>query len=133
MAAMLKRVCTLLLCSLAWAADPAVVYVKCGKLLDVHSGKIASDQAILIRGDKIEKVGAASAIAMPAGAKVVDLSKFTVLPGLIDAHDHLTADHRIQGYQGLGVSVPRETLYGVLNAPKTIQAGFTAVRNAWAV
>lgn len=126
---MLKRLAVLLLTATAWAADPAVMYVKAGKLLDVHSGKILTGQAILIRGDKIEKVGPAASLTPPAGAKIIDLGNATVLPGLIDAHAHLTADHRIQGYAGLGVSIPRETLYGVFNARKTIEAGFTTVRN----
>jgi imidazolonepropionase-like amidohydrolase len=113
----------------AWAADPAVIYVKAGKLLDVRTGKVSANQAILIRGERIEKIGPASSLGAPAGAKVIDLSNSTVLPGLIDAHAHLTSDHRIQGYAGLGVSIPRETLYGVLNARKTIEAGFTTIRN----
>jgi imidazolonepropionase-like amidohydrolase len=126
---MSKRLALLLVTAAAWAADPAVVYVKAGKLLDVRTGKILANQAILIRGDRIDQIGPAASLAAPAGAKIIDLSNSTVLPGLIDAHAHLTADHRIQGYAGLGISVPRETLYGVLNARKTIEAGFTTVRN----
>jgi imidazolonepropionase-like amidohydrolase len=55
-----------------------------------------------------------------------------VLPGLIDMHDHLTGDHRFHGYESLGVSLPRETLYGVLNARNTLMAGFKSVRNVGA-
>src|SRR6266536_4492 len=100
---MLKRLFVLLATTIAWAADPQVVYVKAGKLLDVHSGNILPNQAIVIRDGHIDEVGPASSMPAPAGAKVIDLSGSTVLPGLIDAHTHLTADHRIQGYAGLGV------------------------------
>lgn len=116
----------------AAAAEPAAVYVKAGKLLDVRSGEIRSDQVIVLDGDRIERVGAASEIAVPAGANVVDLSRATVLPGLIDAHDHLTGDPRFHGYRSLGISVPRATLYGATNARKTLEAGFTSVRNVGA-
>ncbi|MGA8204069.1 MAG: amidohydrolase family protein, partial [Woeseiaceae bacterium] len=56
----------------------------------------------------------------------------TVLPGLIDMHDHLTGDSRFHGYRGLAISVPREALYGAYNARKTLLAGFTSVRNVGA-
>jgi imidazolonepropionase-like amidohydrolase len=63
---------------------------------------------------------------------VIDLGKATVLPGLIDTHDHLTFDHRFHGYRGLGISVPRQALYGATNARRTLLAGFTSVRNVGA-
>ncbi len=127
---MLMLVC--LLAAPAWAQEAAAVYVKAGRLIDVRAGRELTDQVVVIRGEKIAEVGPASRIAIPAGARVIDLGKSTVLPGLIDLHDHLTFDHRFHGYRGLAISVPREALYGALNARKTLEAGFTAVRNVGA-
>jgi imidazolonepropionase-like amidohydrolase len=107
-------------------------YIRAGRLIDVEAGRTRSNQAILIQGDKIVKVGSASDVPVPAGAKVIDLSGSTVLPGLIDMHDHLTGDSRFHGYRGLAISVPREALYGAYNARKTLLAGFTTVRNVGA-
>ncbi len=116
----------------AQEAGVPATYIKAGKLIDVRAGELKTNQVIVIRGDKIETVGTARDIKIPRGATVIDLSDSTVLPGLIDMHDHLTGDHRLHGYQSLSVSVPRETLYGVLNAGITLNAGFTSVRNVGA-
>ncbi len=117
---------------LAQTEEGETVYVLAGKLLDVRAGRLLTDQVIVIRGERIERVIPASEAALPHGANVIDLSSATVLPGLIDAHDHITGDHRFHGYRALSISVPRETLYGVLGARKTLAAGFTTVRNVGA-
>ncbi len=102
------------------------VVVHAGKLLDVKTGKMLSDQAIVIEGDKIVSVGPAS--AAPAEASTINLPNATVLPGLIDAHTHLTFNPSF-GYQTLAISIPREALIGAHNARLTLEAGFTTVRN----
>jgi len=122
----------LVIAAAAAAQEAPVVYVKAGHLLDVRSGEMRADQVIVIRGEKIERVAPAAQVSIPAGARVVDLSRMTVLPGLMDMHTHLTFDSRFHGYRGLGISLPRETLYGVLNARRTLEAGFTSVRNVGA-
>ncbi|MBZ5704343.1 MAG: amidohydrolase family protein [Acidobacteriia bacterium] len=101
------------------------VVVHAGKLLDVKTGKTLSDQAIVIEGDKIVSVGPAS--DAPAGT-TINLPNATVLPGLIDAHTHLTFNPSF-GYQTLAISIPREALTGAHNARLTLEAGFTTVRN----
>lgn len=106
--------------------------IKAGRLIDVAASRARTNQAILIEGDKIVRVGNAADVPVPAGARVIDLSGSTVLPGLIDMHDHLTGDSRFHGYRGLAISVPREALYGAYNARKTLLAGFTSVRNVGA-
>lgn len=126
----LSRIAFLLFLTTAAAAETS--YIRAGKLVDVLSGDVREDQVIVIDGDRIARVADADAVRPEAGARVIDLGDYTVLPGLIDMHDHLTGDHRFHGYGSLAVSVPREALYGVLNARKTIDAGFTTVRNVGA-
>lgn len=127
------RTLTLILTVLMpWTVLADISYIRAGKLVDVLQGNVKSDQVITIDGERIVGVAAGGDVSIPATATVIDLSDYTVLPGLIDMHDHLTGDHRFHGYRGLAISVPRETLYGVLNAGKTLNAGFTTVRNVGA-
>lgn len=78
--------------TLVWsqAQAPDTTAVRAGRLFDPKSGQMLTNQVVLIRGEKITEVGPASSVTVPAGAKVVDLSRGTVLPGLIDGHVHLT-------------------------------------------
>lgn len=105
------------------------VVVRAGHLLDVKTGKTLTNQTIVIQDGKIASVG--SDAHVPAGAQVVDLSNATVLPGLIDAHTHLTMNPNF-GYSMLANSVPRQALIGAHNARVTLEAGFTTVRNVGA-
>ena len=105
--------------------------VRAGKLLDVKSGKLQTNQVVVIEGDKIVSVGPASEIKNSSTDTVIDLSNATVLPGLIDAHTHLTFNPHF-GYETLAISVPREALTGAHNARLTLEAGFTTVRNVGA-
>ena len=116
---------------LAQSPPKEAILIKAGRLVDVRNGRVLTDQAILIEGDRIKEVGPAQAVSShaPAAARVIDLSSSTVLPGLIDCHTHLTFDPGHTGYAALGISVPREALYGAKNAKVTLEAGFTTVRN----
>jgi imidazolonepropionase-like amidohydrolase len=109
-----------------------IVLIKAGKLIDVRAGRVLTDQSILIEGDRIKQVGAYGSVQAPSGARMIDLSNATVLPGLIDCHTHLTGDPGHNGYESLGISVPRQALYGAKNARLTLEAGFTTVRNVGA-
>jgi len=111
---------------------PQRVSVHAGKLLDVHKGKTLSDQAIVIEGGKIVSVGSMTEAKRSPADRLIDLPNATVLPGLTDAHTHLTGDPTNIGYQALGISVPRATLTGARNARLTLEAGFTTVRNVGA-
>jgi imidazolonepropionase-like amidohydrolase len=116
----------LLAASVAVAAPDAV---RCGKLLDVRSGKILSDQVVTFDAD-----GVITSVASASGtnAAAIDLSKATCLPGLIDVHTHITGDPTHSGYAGLGISVPRSAVTGAKNARLTLRAGFTTIRNVGA-
>ena len=122
-------ICVGTLCAQEPAAKVKTVVVRVGHLLDVKTGKMLSNQTIVIQGDRIASVG--SDAQVPAGAQVVDLSNATVLPGLIDAHTHITFNPNF-GYSSLAISVPREALIGAKNARLTLEAGFTTIRNVGA-
>lgn len=129
---MLRTILFLLLLAAPPALLAETIYIRAGQLVDTLDGRLRANQVIVVEGEKIARVASADDVEIPAGATVVDLSGQTVLPGLIDMHTHLTGDHRFHGYESLGISVPREALYGVLNAKKTLLAGFTSVRNVGA-
>jgi imidazolonepropionase-like amidohydrolase len=107
------------------------VVVRAGHALDVKTGKLLADQTFVIEDGKIVSAGPSSEAKAPADALRIDLPNATVLPGLIDAHTHLTMDPKF-GYEELGISVPRQTLTGAKNARLTLLAGFTTVRNVGA-
>jgi imidazolonepropionase-like amidohydrolase len=110
------------------------VAVKVGRVLDVWAGAFLTDEIIWVEGDRIKAIGKTADISrqLPAGAKLIDLSGATVLPGLIDCHTHLTYSQYLQGLSGVRISYPRETLLGARNARVTHEAGFTTVRNVGA-
>ena len=107
-----------------------VVYA--GHLLDVKTGSMLANQAIEIEGDKIVGVGPADAVKASPDALRINLPSATVVPGMIDAHTHLTFDLASLGYSGLAISTQREALIGARNARITLEAGFTTVRNVGA-
>jgi len=114
------------------AVKPNRTVLHAARLLDVKTGRTSSDRAIVIESDKIVSVGPMSEVRRSPGDRTLEFPNATVLPGLIDAHTHLTGDPRDIGYQSLGISVPRATLKGAHNARMTLEAGFTAVRNVGA-
>jgi imidazolonepropionase-like amidohydrolase len=116
--------------SIAQQSSPRVV-IHAGHVLDVKSGKLLADQTLVIEDGKIVSIGAGADAKTSADAVRIELPNATVLPGLIDAHTHLTMNSNF-GYERLGISIPRETLIGAKNARLTLQAGFTTVRNVGA-
>ena len=103
-------------------APPAEgIAVRAGRLFDPKSGTNRTNQVILIKGDRITDVGPADRVTIPQGARVIDLSRATVLPGLIDRHVHLIQDQ--QPNDG------RATLLGLNYALKDLQSGFTTLQD----
>ncbi len=122
----------LMLAAQAFAQQSSrTIVIHAGRVLDVKTGKMLSDQMLVIEGGKIVSIGGSAETKAPADAVRIDLANATLLPGLIDAHTHLTMDPRF-GYERLGVSIPREALTGAKNARLTLEAGFTTVRNVGA-
>ena len=123
---------SIVLCALAAGQQPVKrTLIRPGKLLDVKTGKILAGEVIVVEGDRIASVGPVSEIKPSPGDGVIDLPNATVLPGLIDAHTHLTSNPNF-GYDALAISVPRSALIGAHNARLTLEAGFTTVRNVGA-
>jgi len=116
------------------AQAPAVkrTILRAGRVLSVHTGELKANQAIVIEGDKIAKIAPSSEVTPAAGDTTIDLPDATVLPGLIDMHTHLTFELSSLSYEGLKISTAREALHGARNAKRTLEAGFTTVRNVGA-
>ena len=113
----------------ASAQSPKRTVIRAGHVLNVRTGELRANQAIVMLGDKIEKIAPSGEVASAAGDTIIELPDATVLPGLIDMHTHLTFDLSSLGYQGLSISTAREALRGARNARRTLEAGFTTVRN----
>jgi len=108
---------------------PAETIVVTGaRLVDVLAGRETERPQILISDGRISAVGRQGDPA-PADARKLDLGNRTILPGLIDMHVHLTSDPRISGYRRLEYTDSFWMAVGVANARKTLEAGFTTVRN----
>jgi imidazolonepropionase-like amidohydrolase len=107
-----------------------LLYVRAGVLIDGTGADPQRDMAILVRGERIERVGPASEMRRPDAAQLIDLSDRTVLPGLIDSHDHLTGELQA-GWEWSGVTeTPADAaIAGTVYALRTLRAGFTTVRN----
>src|SRR5256885_2027886 len=104
--------------------------VRCGRLVDVRTGRLLENQLISFDADGTITSVAPAGSSLPSGT--IDLAKAICLPGLIDVHTHITGDPSHSGYAGLGVSVPRSAVTGAKNARLTLMAGFTTVRNVGA-
>jgi imidazolonepropionase-like amidohydrolase len=116
----------------AQSSVPRRTVIHPGRVLDVRTGELRPNQAIIIEGDKIAQIAPASEVKAATGDTTIDLPEATLLPGLIDMHTHLTFDLNSLGYQGLAISTAREALHGARNARRTLEAGFTTVRNVGA-
>ena len=118
-------------CVFAALARAQETAIRAGRLVDPDSGTVLSDQIILIRDSKIEKVG--KGLAIPANAMVIDLSNMTVLPGLIDCHTHLADGvHDPEPVNRARKSAAQLALESVPNARAMLESGFTTVRDVGA-
>jgi len=112
-------------------AQNKITVIKAGKLIDTENGKVLTDQIIIIDSDTIKAIG--RNLAIPAGATIIDLSKATVLPGLIDCHTHITAQPSGDYYGDIFRKTPVDVaITAHIYAKRTLEAGFTTCRDVGA-
>src|ERR1022692_543247 len=114
--------------------SPQVTVIRAGTLIDPRANEPKHNQVIVIRGDKIEAVGDAASTQVPAGAKIIDLSNATVLPGLIESHTHIFLqgeDPALGGYdiQLLKFPLAYRAARATVSARRALEQGFTTIRD----
>jgi imidazolonepropionase-like amidohydrolase len=109
------------------SAAPGVVAVRAARLIDGRGGPPIASAVVVVRGDRIEAAG--SGLPIPAGARIIDLGRATLLPGLIDLHTHLTSTGVHWEDELLKTTPGQAALHGAHNALVTLMAGFTTCRD----
>jgi imidazolonepropionase-like amidohydrolase len=128
---LLLAMCLLTISIFSFAQAPVITVIKAGKFIDTETGKMLTNQIILIEDDTIRAVGAD--LKIPANAKVIDLSKATVLPGLIDCHTHITSQPGNDYYADIFRKTPIDVaITAHIYAKRTLEAGFTTCRDVGA-
>ena len=112
------------------AQAPAVTAIRAARLI-IGDGTQVESPVVVITGDRITAVGPAAQVRVPSGAKVIDLAGYTLMPGFFDMHTHIASIDN----DGGDLAVLKETaahgaIYAVINAKKTLDAGFTTIREA---
>jgi imidazolonepropionase-like amidohydrolase len=119
--------------SLLGVASAQMTAIRAGRVVHPETGRVETNQVILIDGVNIKEIG--SNVAVPSGAKVIDLSRQTVMPGMMDAHAHLCMNTRHDRDGGnyyittLLDSNAKRAIQGAVNARSMLEYGFTAVRD----
>jgi imidazolonepropionase-like amidohydrolase len=102
---------------------PRTIAVRAGRLFDSKTGQMLTKQVVIVSGDRIVMTGPEAQVKIPSGAEIIDLSRSTVLPGLIDAHTHMFNSRGPKG------TTEASMLIAVQNAQADLRAGFTSARD----
>jgi imidazolonepropionase-like amidohydrolase len=112
---------------IAFAQQPPTAVILAGHLIDVRTGHVSTNVYLVIGKDRILQIAGSA----PAGVPVIDLSKYTVVPGLIDSHGHILGNPKDQSSTGsLRMSSAQKAIWGVHNLQTWLDHGFTAMRDA---
>ena len=110
-----------------WSQTPQVIAVRAGRLFNSKSGQVMTKQVVLIQGERITEVGSEDQVTVPQGARVIDLSQATVLPGLIDGHSHVFDS--LSNGQRVTTTNEAWTISAMKEAQTDLRAGFTTMRD----
>jgi len=130
------RYAAIILAALPFAGTQAqVTAIRAGRLLDPERGVVTPNQIILVENGRFTQIGAAGSLAIPAGAEVIDLSSLTVMPGLVDAHNHLALTYKdepesnVYYYTYVADPTPLRAIQAVSNGMQMLSSGFTIIRD----
>ena len=118
----------------ASGAAGETIYVRAGSLIDGKAEAPRADQVVVIRDNRIESVNAAATFRIPEGARVIDLSRATVLPGLIDSHTHIFLQGEVPAEGGYDAQLLKHGLAfraarATVSARRALEQGFTTIRD----
>ena len=121
----------------ATSAPGAPIVLKAAHIFDATNGTLRSNGVVVVQGEKIVSAGAGTEVRVPPGATIIDLGDATLLPGFIDSHTHLTDNFSDPNwakgkYDELMRFQSEKALYSAMWAKRTLDAGFTTVRNVGA-
>ena len=117
----------------AFAQPSTPIAIRAARLI-VGDGTVIDNPVVIVQGDRITAAGAAARVTIPNNARIIDLAGYTILPGLIDCHTHINSSDNDGGdMSALTETGAHAAIYGVVNARKTLDAGFTTIRDVGAM
>ena len=117
------------------AAESQITAIRAGRLLDPERGSVTANQVILVENGRFTRVGTAAEVPIPSGAQTIDLSGLTVMPGLVDAHNHLALTYKeepesnVYYYTYVADPTPLRAIQAVSNGIQMLSSGFTIIRD----
>lgn len=132
LALLLAATTTVTSAQMVYKPSPGRTLVRAGRVLDVKTGHETPDETVIVQGETIVGLAPTSSTPAQPGDREIDLRRYTVMPGMIDVHTHLTMATNFDPFFELTMTPPKEAILGVENAKTTLDAGFTTVRNVGA-